>query len=231
MNLADLAAAPAPVVHEVTLRGAAVRPRPLTLADTAALRRAYPAPPVPMIPDPSKGSLTREKVPNPHDDAYRRAKAEHLEQLYLAEAVLALDLTLADGRTWRTCADDAARRAYLDAAAAALAALATDAEIAAVAAALAQTDRALASAARESLIVALDAERAQATPPDPLPENYGQTRLYMLLRAAERFGLDPRALAALSAEDERLLLQFERARQQEETRRDEVFLRAACPRL
>lgn len=237
MNLTTLMAEGPPPAPEVRLRGGVkVRPRPLTLRETAAVREAIPRPLPPMVKDPAKGAAAL-KIPDENDPAYRRACADHYYAMLVAEAAIAIDFEVEGLGPFCAAHEPPQRAEWIRRASEDLSRVLTEPELAAVNEALARADRELAAAAREGLIVSLGDEVVM-TPPDPtdpsavLPENYGQTKLYALLRMCERFGIDPtRALIDMAPADRTMLLQYCKARQQEEDKRDSLFVKAAAMKV
>lgn len=231
MNLTMLLTAELPPAPEVTIRGVTVRPRPLTLREAAAVRESFPRPIPPLVKDPAKGSLA-PKIPDEQDPEYRRACQANYYAVLVAEAAIAVGWTTG-GAGFKADAAREDRDAWLRAASTEIAGVLTEPELAAIGDALARADRDLEAAARRGLIVALgDDAKADDDEEEALPENYGQTRLYALLRACERFGLDPtKALLDMAPADKTLLRQYDRARRQEEDKRDAVLIRAGAARV
>ena len=201
----------------VKIRGADATIRVLPAKDSRRIRSLFTRPHPPLARNPLAGSAALP-VSDERDPKYLAELRGWQDAVMTADVAVALDLATVDGRRWRDARSDEDARAFLSAAAQELLEAMSEAEVAALWGQLQDLAEVTAPrVARDSLLVELaQTELTEAIERFKLPDNYGMTLGYLVLRICERFKMHPSMWDQMDPGLQQLLLQHEKIRQMEE---------------
>lgn len=197
----------------VRIRGEDVAIRALTDLESGALDRIWPRPLPPVNLRPMGAGSLAPLVENENDPEYKRAFTAWSRQRCSLEVAIATDSAKVMG-------DDAATKAAVGDAAATISAGFTEAEIHRAWSAVRNIfDESSQKRALDALAVDASELPAEAfTKELTIPENFATTSAYRWLRACERFGAWPWALADLAPGWQVLLMMYDTVRMAEEAK-------------